>query len=633
MNFTPQTEVHLLTGVPFNLTYNNVRDFGSPEEQVNYFINKTKYVFDSLTYQRVTANSIKLDINYNDMLDVNYMMFKNESIKNKWFFAFITDYEFVSPNTTRVTYQLDVFQTYLFDYRFQTTYVEREHTRRYDSQGNPIINTLDEGLNYGSDYITTKIKHYEQLDGIIWAIIVSKVNLQAIPNKSYGGSNVSNIPTPLYFYGVPISADGSNIGNFTINGTTVSTIQDLWNMFTNSPDFVGSIVSMYYTSYVPFVVNKVSDNAITVGAYAGTLVDLYGGLKVLKFTGFKWGTFMPTIFNNIYQEFPKYSESKLLMYPYSLIEISNFKGETFTLKMENMTNPEGFGKELSLVILSSLGVTPKTAIIPRFYLNNTNFIDDNTREINDISYGIIDNDVSDIPIVDDYTASYIQANKNSINTTNKYAMDNALRGVSQNNANNRLDNAIVDRQQHYRESDAKVGMLSSALSLNLGGALSSGYNLVKGYDLAEGERAKMNLNNQFANENLMINAEQTIGLTQAKLKDINNIPPTISNMGNNSLFSYGNNIRGVYIMCKTIKPEYVEQLTNYFKMFGYKVNKLEIPNTKTRRYYNYIKTIDANIVGDIPNTHLNTLKGIFDKGITIWHTDAIGNYSLDNKEV
>ena len=633
MNFTPQTEVHLLTGVPFNLTYNNVRDFKSPEEQVNYFINKTKYVFDKLTYQRVTANSIKLDINYNDMLDVNYMMFKNESIRNKWFFAFITDYEFVSPNTTRVTYQLDVFQTYLFDYRFQTTYVEREHTRRYDSQGNPIINTLDEGLNYGSDYITTKIKHYEQLDGIIWAIIVSKVNLQAIPNKSYGGSNVSNIPTPLYFYGVPISADGSNVGNFTINGTIVSTIQDLWNMFTNSPDFVGSIVSMYYTSYVPFVVNKVSDNAITVGGYAGTLVDLYGGLKVLKFTGFKWGTFMPTIFNNIYQEFPKYSESKLLMYPYSLIEISNFKGETFTLKMENMTNPEGFGKELNLVILSSLGVTPKTAIIPRFYLNNTNFIDDNTREINDISYGIIDNDVSDIPIVDDYTASYIQANKNSINTTNKYAMDNALRGVSQNNANNRLDNAIVDRQQHYRESDAKVGMLSSALSLNLGGALSSGYNLVKGYDLAEGERAKMNLNNQFANENLMINAEQTIGLTQAKFKDINNIPPTISNMGNNSLFSYGNNIRGVYIMCKTIKPEYVEQLTNYFKMFGYKVNKLEIPNTKTRRYYNYIKTIDANIVGDIPNMHLNTLKGIFDKGITIWHTDAIGNYSLDNKEV
>lgn len=633
MNFTPQTEVHLLTGVPFNISYNNVRDFKTAEEQLSYFIGKTKFTFDKLTYQRVTANSIKLDINYNDLLDVNYMMFKNESIKNKWFFAFITDYEFVSENTTRITYQLDVFQTYLFDYQFQSTYVEREHTTRYDIDGYPIINTLDEGLAYGSDYITTKIKHYEQLEGIIWAIIVSKVNLQAIPNKAYGGSNVSNIPTPLYFYGVPISADGSNMGNFTINGTSVSTIQDLWNLFTNSPDFVGSIVSMYYTSYVPFVVSKQSSNAITVSSIGGSLVDLYGGLKVLKFSGFKWGTFMPTIFEDMYAQFPKYSESKLLMYPYSLIEITNFKGETFTLKMENMTNPEAFEHQLNLVILSSLGVTPKTAIIPRFYLNNTNFIDDSSREINDISYGIIDDDVSDIPIIDDYTASYIQANKNSINTTNKYAMDNALRGVSQNNANNRLNNAYIDRQQKYRETDAKVGALSSALSLNLGGALSNGYNLVKGYDLAEGERAKMNLNNQFANENLMINAEQSIGMTQAKLKDINNIPPTISNMGNNSLFSYGNNFRGVYISCKTIKPEYVEQLTNYFKMFGYKVNKLEIPNTKSRRYYNYIKTINANIVGNIPNTHLNTLKGIFDRGLTIWHTDSIGNYAVDNKEV
>ena len=143
----------------------------------------------------------------------------------------------------------------------------------------------------------------------------------------------------------------------------------------------------------------------------------------------------------------------------------------------------------------------------------------------------------------------------------------------------------------------------------------------------------MNLNNEFANRNLRINAEQSIGLTQAKLKDINNIPPTISNMGNNSLFSYGNAIRGVYICCKTIRPEYRTQLTNYFKMFGYKVNKLEIPNLKSRENYNYIKTIDANIVGNIPSNDLSAIKGIFDKGVTIWHTDQVGNYNLSNDEV
>ena len=632
MNFIPETEVHLLTNVPFNLTYNNVMDFNTPTEQITYFLNKTKYVFDKLTYQRVTSSTIKLDINYNDLLDVNYLIFKNDSVKNKWFFAFITDYEFISESTTKITYQLDVFQTYLFDYEFQSSYIEREHTKRFNDDGTPVINTLDEGLAYGSDYITTNIKQYEQLEGIIWAIIVSKVDLRSVPNKNYGGSTVSNIPTPLYYYGVPISANGNNIGNFTVNGTKVSTIQDIWNLFTTNSDFVGSIVSMYYTSYVPFVVTKESDVSIRVDNRAGNLIN-FAGLTVLKFTGIKWGTLSPTIFENIYEQFPKYEESKLYMYPYSLIEITNFKGETFTLKMENMSKVLGFENKLDLVILSSLGISPKTAIIPRNYLNNTIFADNNMDTINSLDYGIIDNDVSDIPIVDDYTASYIQANKNSIATTNKYALDNARRGVTQNNATNRLNNAIIDRQQDYRETDAGVSAISSILQGNISGALSSGYSMVKATDMAEASRASTNLNNQFANENLKINAEQAIGLTQAKLEDINNIPPTISNMGNNSLFSYGNNYRGVYVVCKTIRSEYAEQLTNYFKMFGYKVNKLEIPNTKSRKSYNYIKTVDANIVGNIPNNYLNTLKGIFDHGLTIWHTDDIGNYNLNNEEV
>ena len=178
-----------------------------------------------------------------------------------------------------------------------------------------------------------------------------------------------------------------------------------------------------------------------------------------------------------------------------------------------------------------------------------------------------------------------------------------------------------------------MSALSSALQGNIAGAVGNIYSTIKNYDVSQGERAKMNMNNEFANENLRINAEQQIGLTQAKIADINNIPPTIRNLGNNGLFSYGNGITGIYIYYKTIRPEYVRQLTAYFKMFGYKVNRLEIPNLKSRLSYNYIKTADANIIGNIPNNYLNTLQGIFDKGITIWHTDDIGNYNLDNREV
>ena len=31
--------------------------------------------------------------------------------------------------------------------------------------------------------------------------------------------------------------------------------------------------------------------------------------------------------------------------------------------------------------------------------------------------------------------------------------------------------------------------------------------------------------------------------------------------------------------------------------------------------------------------YLEAIKGIFDRGLTIWHVDDIGNYNLNNEEV
>ena len=622
MNFMPETEVYLLSGIPFNISYNNVRDFDTIDEQVAYFLGKQKYKFDKLTYQRVTQQTIKLDINYNDLLDCNYIMFQNQSNKGKWYYAFITDYEFVSQNCTIITYQLDVFQTYLFDFHFQSTYIEREHTKRFNNDGTPVINTLDEGLSYGYDYECYNIEHVQQCDNIIWAVLVSKLNLVTYPTKVFGGSRTGKIPTTLYYYCVPIRIDNANI-DLKVNGKQISTVQSIISKFQNDTNFVNNLVSFYYTDTIPCEVSFDGNDNITSNS---SYLDVFevAGLTLVTAGRYGYDTINKTIANNIYDKLPKYEESKLLMYPYTIVEIADQKGNTFTLKPENIARNDlpKFEIEMS----SSIGTEPKCAYIIKNYLGNT-------RDFKELSQGIINNDLSAIPILDDYTASYIQANKNSIATTNAYAIDNAQRGINQNNANNRINNAILDKQQAYSGLESGISALSSALQGNIAGAVGNIYSTIKNYDVSQGERAKMNMNNEFANENLRINAEQQIGLTQAKIADINNIPPTIRNLGNNGLFSYGNGITGIYIYYKTIRPEYVRQLTAYFKMFGYKVNRLEIPNLKSRLSYNYIKTADANIIGNIPNNYLNSLKGIFDKGITIWHTDDIGNYNLDNREV
>lgn len=79
-----------------------------------------------------------------------------------------------------------------------------------------------------------------------------------------------------------------------------------------------------------------------------------------------------------------------------------------------------------------------------------------------------------------------------------------------------------------------------------------------------------------------------------------------------------------------IRPEYAKIIDDYLSTFGYKVCRIKTPNITGRASWNFVKTIDANVVGDIPDRAAKKLRQLFDRGITIWHTDDVGNYSLDN---
>ena len=69
-----------------------------------------------------------------------------------------------------------------------------------------------------------------------------------------------------------------------------------------------------------------------------------------------------------------------------------------------------------------------------------------------------------------------------------------------------------------------------------------------------------------------------------------------------------------------------------FQCFGYKVNSLKVPNLKNRPNWNYVKCIDVNIIGDIPQQDLQTIKNMFNTGITLWHNpNTFLDYSQNNK--
>ena len=81
----------------------------------------------------------------------------------------------------------------------------------------------------------------------------------------------------------------------------------------------------------------------------------------------------------------------------------------------------------------------------------------------------------------------------------------------------------------------------------------------------------------------------------------------------------------------TIRNEYAKAIDGYFNMFGYKVNRVGTPHLHARTYYDFIKTMDVNIEGDVPETDLEEIRKMFNNGIRFWHdTTKYLDFSVTN---
>ena len=79
-----------------------------------------------------------------------------------------------------------------------------------------------------------------------------------------------------------------------------------------------------------------------------------------------------------------------------------------------------------------------------------------------------------------------------------------------------------------------------------------------------------------------------------------------------------------------IRAEYARKIDDYFSMFGYKIGEIGTPQIRNRSAWDFVKTRNCTISGNIDLDYLVILRSIFDRGVTIWHTNDIGNYGLAN---
>lgn len=138
MYIEPNTNIRILHNVPLDNTYEHTIYFDSASAQSSYFAGLAKYDLAKYSYQRVQRGWSRVGIKADSLYDCNYMMFQNTSFGSKWFYAFITSVEYVNNVTSEIHFEIDVMQTWFFDYHFNRTFVAREHIER-DLIGSNIL--------------------------------------------------------------------------------------------------------------------------------------------------------------------------------------------------------------------------------------------------------------------------------------------------------------------------------------------------------------------------------------------------------------------------------------------------------------------------------------------------------------
>lgn len=126
----PNSNIYLFKALKLDPRYENTAYFSTKTLQSDYFQNAASFTLPSQSYQRKNKGVLRIEKPYAQVWDVNYMAFLNINFENKMFYAFVTKVEYINNSTCELTYELDVIQTYMFDWELESCFVEREHAAR-----------------------------------------------------------------------------------------------------------------------------------------------------------------------------------------------------------------------------------------------------------------------------------------------------------------------------------------------------------------------------------------------------------------------------------------------------------------------------------------------------------------------
>ena len=568
----PNSDVVLCRGVPIESDYRHTLYFDSVAEQNNYFFRKAFKQFHNVSYQRERRNVITLEIPATDVYACNYLLFKNTSYGEKWFFAFVNSVEYVNDNVTDIYYELDMMQTWMFEYTLMQCMVEREH-----SVTDKIFeNTKPENIGYG-ELMCGSSRNLLSSHGLLgeYACVIT--------SKPYSSGDV---PIKLYSQFCPVYG---YIGRAEDMNTIVE-------------DFVRS-------GWQDAVLSVTVGNKLMAQGADETHFDMP---KQVPKEDFKFVCYGVT--SGIHEGEEQFKDQlpngykprnkKLFGYPYNQLWISNNQGTVNEYRYEDFKlDKDGF---FHMEVAASGISSPECVLYPLDYRGVDKYYD----------HALVLTGYPTVPWIGDTYKAYMAMNRNQI--------ENAVFTQGANGVMNTLSAFLGGAMTVNNAAD----MLQAAKA----DASNAGQTVSKTTKTGLRQQAMGGIFSAIGTAGTsVVDYMTTVWQVEAKLKDVSNIPPNVGGLSGagsvtNALsrFDYS-----TYYMC--VKPEYAEIVDKFFDMFGYNTCTVKVPNTHSRPHWNYVKTIGCEIQGFLPQEAANVIKAVYDHGVTFWKNgDEVGNYTLDN---
>lgn len=320
MAIQPDTDVYLLK-CPLESDQRNQLTFSTRTAQNNYFKSLPKVLLENYSYQR-KDNYIRVPQHIDDIIGYNYVMYQNKNYTNRWFYAFITNMEYVNDQCTNVYIKTDVYQTWGQDLTWKQCFIEREHVSD-DTVG---AHTLEEELPTG-EYIVNSFDEFGITNPNEFAVIVQVSDLPSDMSaagtsrfkqaqKVYGG-----LPNGCWLIVMPYSS------MFTLYESLNALIE--WYDYDGRAD---AVIAMY-------VVPK----ALFPATYQGLDYDsddnkhgFTGWFIPASTTSYNIGTHSWTRNSTVDGYTPR--NKRLLCYPYNYLLMTNNGGNDVEYRWEEFTS-------------------------------------------------------------------------------------------------------------------------------------------------------------------------------------------------------------------------------------------------------------------------------------------------------